>query len=1097
MRSKKANKAIKKNNIILYSIIILTTIIMLTIGYSAFSVEFRITNTVASIRAKKVVRINGVSSSSGYVSDLDYSHKSIINNVNLAPGQSITYSVTITNLGNVPVAVSNVSFTNGNTPINTLSSNIDSTHYEKICDNGVCTGPVTKAIDITITNNGSETINSRLDASLTFTEVYTITYEGNKLGEALAGSTFTYGFTSNYPNGMSRTSGESGTYSYENHILTVNNVGSDLTFVNKYTVTFDGSEQGYVTHGETYSYEFTSMWPKSVTCTGTYDNITYPDNILTTSNTTLSLTNVQSNIDCVGTYGKIFISSITYSDSVNATDNTPPVANGMEADFDITFKRADDATTNDFYIIYDVTVVNEYYNNYIFNGFDFDPEITANSDEDIAYIEPSLIGITQGEVIPARTTKSFQVKLTLIANNPNGTYGASGSGGAETTEPTVETGTLTATISPNSGNLQSPNTSVSFSVTVNNTYESAKTYSLVSSSSNFVIVDNNDSSISKTIAGSGTDTYTVYVKTSSGAMFKDDSATTNIFLVSDGMANYNVGTLTFDVDVSAGVDTTPPTVSNATLEMVYEGSNSYPTVGSLRASWSGQDNQGGSGVANYTVKLYNSSNTLAKSETVGSTFNTATFTDLADGTYYVVIYAEDNYHNSGASYESQADTSPYAAKSSSNSYKWRFTVDTSGLSQLKCASTTAYLNQNYTCTMSATGSTMNGDRVPDSMTSVYLGTTQLGTNSSATSYYTYTKNSNTKATLVIYNVTATPKLTATASSSTCLVEGTKIKLYDGTYKNVEDIKYSDLLSVWSYDTGSLTYEYPIWIEKNYGSNSYQKTTFSDGTILKTVGLHQVFSLDDNKFVNIYDENGYIKVGTRVAKEVAGKIVPIKVTKVETINEKVNYYYVASSIYYNIISEDIITTSDQIVPGVTLSNMYGFDENIKWPSIRNEIISKEGALYNYKDLTIMPYYLYYGSRGNETKLFVNLGYATTPELIKYLLETQLNQDKAVPPITDKEGNRLWMITTSDDNIKNYKKYLHKEGYVYTLKEPKSVQNKEFVGWFNTESYDYTLKKPTSVKNKEFVGWFNTVDGKMYNVGEKYKLIHGTHFIAIYK
>ena len=1096
MRSKKANKAIKKNSIILYSIIILTTIIMLTVGYSAFSVEFRITNTVASIRAKKVVRINGVSSSSGYVSDLDYSHKSIINNVNLAPGQSITYSVDITNLGNVPVAVSNVSFTNGSTAINTLSSNIDNTHYEKICDNDVCTGPITKTIDITITNNGSETINSRLDASLTFTEVYTITYEGTKLGEALAGSTFTYEFTSNYPNGISKISGESGTYSYGNHILTVNNVGSDLTFVNKHTVTFNGSNQGYVTHGETYSYEFTSMWPKSITCTGTYDNMTYPDNILTTSNTTLSLTNVGSNIDCVGTYGEIFISSITYSDSVNATDNTPPVANGMEADFNITFKRADDATTNDFYIIYDVTLINEYYNDYIFNGFDFDPEITSNSDEDIAYIEPSLIGINQGTVIPARTAKSFQVKLTLIANNPNGTYGASGSGGAETTEPTVEEGTLTATISPNNGNLQSPETSVAFSVTVNNTYESAKTYNLVLSSSNFQFVDTNSNSISKTIAASSEDSYTVYVKTSSGAMFNDSSATTNVFLVSDGMANYNVGALTFDVDVSAGVDTTPPTVSNAKLEMVYAGSNTYPTVGSLKASWTGQDNQGGSGVANYTAKLYNSSNELKGTQTVGSSFSEATFTDLADDTYYVVVYAEDNYHNSGASYESE-NNSPYVSKSSSTPYKWRFTVDTSGLSQLKCASTTAYLNQNYTCTMSATGSTMNGDRVPDSMTSVYLGTTKLGTNSSATSYYTYTKNSNTQATLVIYNVTATPKLTATASSSTCLVEGTKIKLYDGTYKNVEDIKYSDLLSVWSYDTGSLTYEYPLWIEKNYGSNSYQKTTFSDGTILKTVGLHQVFSLDDNKFVNIYDENGYIKVGTTVAKEVDGKIVPIKVTKVETINEKVNYYYVASSIYYNIISEDIITTSDQIVPGVTLSNMYGFDENIKWPSIRNEIISKEGALYNYKDLDIMPYYLYCGSRGNETKLFVNLGYATTPELIKYLLETQLNQDKAVPPITDKEGNRLWMITTSDDNIKNYKKYLHKEGYVYTLKEPKSVQNKEFVGWHNTESSVYTLKEPTSVQNKEFVGWFNTVDGKMYNVGEKYKLIHGTHFIAIYK
>lgn len=65
----------------------------------------------------------------------------------------------------------------------------------------------------------------------------------------------------------------------------------------------------------------------------------------------------------------------------------------------------------------------------------------------------------------------------------------------------------------------------------------------------------------------------------------------------------------------------------------------------------------------------------------------------------------------------------------------------------------------------------------------------------------------------------------------------------------------------------------------------------------------------------------------------------------------------------------------------------------------------------------------------------------------------------------------MVTTSDDNVVNVNNYLHKEGYVYTLKQPKN--------------------------NKNFVGWFNTVDEKMYKPGDKYKVIHGTHFVAIYK
>jgi len=1100
MNSKNKSKSKKNTNKITIIItIFLFVILSLTIGYSAFSDQLTITNIVSHIRVYKEVRINGVTTSSGAVSDLDYNTNSILNTVYIPAGGSVTYSVTATNLGNVPVAVSAVSFSNGNGTVNNLSSNVSTSNYIKICDNNNannCTNGVSKTFDITITNNGSSTINTVLDVNLTFSEVYTISYDGNQLGEAVAGSNYTYTFPSNAPETLAKTSGTCDSFNYTNNTITIINVGSDMNFTEAYTVTFDNKVQALVSKGDTYTYTFTSKWPKTITCSGTYGTQTYTNDILT-------ITNITSDIDCTPTYGEIKITNLSFlsAESVNSSETTPATANGMEADFNIKFERAANATTNDFIATYDVTVANEFYNDYIFNGFDFDPEITVSSPSDSAYIEPALVGINQGDTIPARTTKTFKLVLTLIANNPNGSYGASGNAEAETTEPTVETGDLTATITPSSGNLSSPNTSATFTVTVTNTYESEKSYTLTSGSSNFIIVDGNDNPISKTIAGNSTDPYTVYVKTSSSAMFKESSATTTVYLISDGMANYNVGNLTFTVDVSQGVDTTPPTVSITDFGMVYESNHNYPSVGKLKVSWSGADNQGGSGVKSYTAILYDSSGSEKDKQTVGYSTTSVTFPStgqLDNGTYYAVVYGEDNYYNNGSSYVSQADSSPYADKTSSNSYTWSFTVDKTGLSNLTCSEDTAYLNQNFTCTIKPTGTSVitGNDNVPDSLTSVYLGTRQLGTNSSATSYYKYTKNGDAEATLTIYNVTDTPKISGAATSS-CLVEGTKIKLYDGTYKNIEDIKYYDLLSVWSYDTGSLTYEYPIWIEKSYKTDSYQETTFSDGTILKTVGLHQVFSLDDNKFVNIYDENGYIKVGTRVAKEVDGKIVPVKVTKVETINKKVNYYYVASSIYYNIISEDIITTSDQIVPGVTLSNMYGFDENIKWPSIRNEIISKEGALYDYKDLDIMPYYLYYGARGNETKLFVNLGYATTPGLIKYLLETQLDPDRAVPPITDKEGNRLWMITTSDDNIKNYKKYLHKEGYVYTLKEPKSTNNNEFVGWLNTESYDYTLKKPTSVKNKEFVGWFNTVDGKMYKVGEKYKLIHGTHFIAIYK
>lgn len=89
-----------KKPIVYFILFILVTIILITIGYSAFSAEFRITNTVATIRAYKEVRINGVSSNSSGIDNLEYTHKSVISTVTIPAGGSITYNVAITNLGN-------------------------------------------------------------------------------------------------------------------------------------------------------------------------------------------------------------------------------------------------------------------------------------------------------------------------------------------------------------------------------------------------------------------------------------------------------------------------------------------------------------------------------------------------------------------------------------------------------------------------------------------------------------------------------------------------------------------------------------------------------------------------------------------------------------------------------------------------------------------------------------------------------------------------------------------------------------------------------------------------------------------------------------
>ena len=104
---------------------------------------------------------------------------------------------------------------------------------------------------------------------------------------------------------------------------------------------------------------------------------------------------------------------------------------------------------------------------------------------------------------------------------------------------------------------------------------------------------------------------------------------------------------------------------------------------------------------------------------------------------------------------------------------------------------------------------------------------------------------------------------------------------------------------------------------------------------------------------------------------------------------------------------------------------------------------------------------------------NSGYLTEEEFLNYL-QVNFDFDNMISsPETDNDGNRLWAVSTSNDNlfISNKKKY--KEGSIYIL--PKAI----------------------NVKSKKFVGWYNMTDGKIYKEGDLVIINCGTHFEAIWK
>lgn len=739
----------------------------------------------------------------------------------------------------------------------------------------------------------------------------------------------------------------------------------------------------------------------------------------------------------------IEITDVSLVSSSNVITSLSPDYSGTTIDFNIDFNGVD--TTYE--AVYSVTVTNETTYDYIYSEVNFNSLVTTTSGTGTGNITETVSGISNGDTIAAGATVTFYITFTLDVTDQTSTYNLTSTASVNLTKDV--TGSLLASVSPSSGNLQSPNTQTSFTITVINTYTFSRTFSFSLGNSNFYI----SGSSSHTIAANTTQSYTVNVKASSSAIFLTNSENTSLILSANGLANINVGTLTLAVDIYVEPDTTIPEIGPVSLAI----SN---TSGSFTVDWTRLDS-GGTSIVNYTVLLYNSSNTLVSTRNTNSDATSYTFTGISEGTYYVKVYGTDEAGNTGSGEVSSATTSTvHCRKSNSYTMQWTFNV-TNNLTNISSnGASTASLGSTYTATLSTSG---NFYSLPSSIT-VKMGSTTLISGTG----YTWTKSTGA---LSIPNVTGALTITATATSS-CLVEGTKIMLADKTTKNIEDINYNDLLLTWNYETGSFTYEYPIWLEKESVSNKYQLIKFSDGSSLKVVGKHGVFDLDSNLFVSTNDETNF-KVGTKVAKINSKKngFDYVTVTSIEIKYEKVNYYHVVATRYYNVIANNILTTDGTVI----LSNLYGFTNQITWPYTRSLIMSDSNNLYKYSELkNIIPYYMYKGMRIEEAKYLSVFG-LTKDIFIGYLLENQVKDEMWLKPMTNSKNQNLWMVTTSDDIVtnKNKNNYLVVEGSFYQLKSPKLNSS------------------------KKFMGWYNTTDGKYYKVNDLVRIYTGTHFVAVWK
>ena len=740
--------------------------------------------------------------------------------------------------------------------------------------------------------------------------------------------------------------------------------------------------------------------------------------------------------------GSVRITSFTIYDSSNLADEDHDI-NGMDVSFSAEFNNVGNDGT--YYLIYQITVVNDSFYSYDFANSSFVSNVSSQNST--VHTQYSVLGITEGETLPSNSTKTFQIRLDVtLDQNHSGDINI---GGDITNEVEQEyIGSLIGSFSGStSGDLENNNLA-SFTVSVANTYEYNKTFNFeLGNATNFSIVNcsNGQALADMTITKNSTSTYTFCVKKNDDVTFASSPQVVSVRLTCAEHGSSSVGSISLDVPVTIVVnDDDAPIISGLSATKTY-GSN-----GNVVLSWSGSDDHN---INYYYIMVY-------KNGSLDQSFNpnpikivaddnpSYTFTSIDENTNYTfVVYGEDEFQNVGST-SNPSSTSGEAVKIENVSFSWTYSVayDLDGMRVTSGASTAA-----EGATYEATLDNETLRTLPSSLTITMVGRDgNLSKCNSATNCNGYTFDSSTGQ-LRVYNVSGDLNISGTAG--TCLIKGTKVLLANGEYKNIEDISYTDLLAVWDYQNGGITYEYPIWIEQEKETTSYQKTTFSDGTILKTVGGHAVYDLDKKMFVDVNNKEDF-KIGSKIAKIVDGKIIPVIVKNIEMVDEKTTYYHVVSTTYYNIIANDMLTTDDATI----LSNLYGFNDNITWPNTRNNIISNSNNLYNYNDISdSLPYYMFKGFRASEAKYIVNLGYMSDEMLKYYFKENQSNPDMVRKPITF-FNIRYWPVS-----IDNNKYQLVKEGNTITL--------------------------PNSNKR-----YYNTSDNKYYKSGDKVKIYHGTHFIT---
>ncbi len=232
-----------------------------------------------------------------------------------------------------------------------------------------------------------------------------------------------------------------------------------------------------------------------------------------------------------------------------------------------------------------------------------------------------------------------------------------------------------------------------------------------------------------------------------------------------------------------------------------------------------------------------------------------------------------------------------------------------------------------------------------------------------------------------YNHTLTATWKVNKWKYKCVVEGTLVRLADGSSKYVEDLNGNEEILSWDFYTGKLI-KTKIALINSHGEDIYDviKMEFDDGSFVEISGSHGFFDCDLNEFVYV-DENNYTDyIGHAFLKYTDGELTwtKVKLTNVTVSEKYTNTYSVWAAVGLTCLSNDLLSVGPH-------GYMFGFGYfGIEDMQYNQEEIAMDIArygLYTYEDFAqYVTYEQYVTFNGAYLKIAVGKGLTTYEEII---------------------------------------------------------------------------------------------------------------------